>query len=134
MVRLKGDVCQHGNRVCECNVRVTDAGKRMSEAIGLANVFHAWDERVHSWMAFSLANGETDHVLYPSKTEAAKHRSMPERYAYVFLRSMQGGMSPRDAELYLDFYRDAADKNMQMADPFAPQLIQPLARNSYNGG
>lgn len=111
---------------------ITDAAKRMSEAIGLAIVFHPYEELKNGWMAFSLAEGKTDHTIYPSKASAIDHMSNEFFYCYVNMRACFGGMPPKDAQLFLELHREAYDSNMRLADPDAPQLIFPLARGTGN--
>lgn len=125
--------CQHGNHVCECNVVITDAAKRISDAIRLAQTFHTVEECWHSFMKFKLEDGSTDHTLYPSKPDAAKTCSDENQWVFISLRGAAGGMSPRDAALYLDFYRLAYEDGMRMNDAQAPNLIMPLARRSKFG-
>jgi len=107
---------------------VTDAAKRMSDAIRLAVTFHVWEEIATGWMAFALADGSTDHVVYPSKSDAIAHMSDEFRYCYVHLRACVKGMPEKDAELWLQLHREAYDAGLRLADPQAPQLIFPLAR------
>jgi hypothetical protein len=106
----------------------------MSDQVNARIVFTPWVVLMHSWMAFALADGSTDGVLYPSKTEAARHQSNEHLYCYFTFKTAAGGISARDAEIYLAFYRNAYDHGMQMADPQAPQFIMPLAKGVPYGG
>lgn len=102
----------------------------MSDAIRLAVTFHVWEEIATGWMAFSLSEGTTDHVVYPSKSEAIRHMPDEFRYCYVHLRACAAGMPPKDAQLWLELHREAYDAGMRLADPQAPQLIFPLAKGA----
>lgn len=79
-------------------------------------------------MAFTLADGQTDHTIYPSKSAAISHQSNEFLYLYICLRGCVSGMPAKDAQLFLDMNRDAYDHNMRLSDPEAPDLIPPLAR------
>jgi len=81
-------------------------------------------------MAFALADGTTDHVVYPSKREAIAHMSDEFKYCYVHMRACLGGMPPKDAQLWLELHREAYDAGLRLADPDAPQLIFPVARGT----
>lgn len=104
-----------------------DAGRRMSEAIQLAVVFHPLGERAGAFMAFALADGSTDHALYPSKNSAIDHQHGREAdYAYICLRNFPGGLRPKDAQLILNLHRYAYDHGQRFYDRDSPSLIMPL--------
>jgi hypothetical protein len=81
-------------------------------------------------MAFALADGQTDHTVYPSKSAAVDHQSNEFLYMYVCLRSCPSGMPERDAQLFLDVHREAYDNGMRLSEPESPSLIMPIARGS----
>jgi hypothetical protein len=120
--------CKHGRTICAECVVITDAAKRISEAISLAVLAHDWDEIATGWMAFSLQDGSTNHIVYPSKSQAVAHMSNEFRYCYVHMRACAAGMPPKDAQLWLELHREAYDAGLRLADPDGPQLIFPLAR------
>ena len=130
MARAPQKLCDLHNRpVCSderCLV-ITDAARRMSDAIGLAVVFHAEEVWHSGWMAFALADGSTDHVIYPSKTAAIQHMSNEFLYAYLNMRKCLGGMPVRDAQLWLDLHRHIYDAGGQMTNP--ADLIMPIGRD-----
>jgi len=109
--------CKHGLVICEKCVVITDAAKRVHDAIGIAITFHTIEEISRGWMAFALADGQTDHTIYPSKVEAIRHQSDEFRYMYVSLARCIGGMSAKDAQLFLDVHRQAYDGGMRLTDP-----------------
>jgi len=121
--------CKHGMRVCSKCYVPDDAAKRISDAINLALIFKGYDECRHGWMAFALADGSTDHTVYPSKKEAVKHQSNEYHYYYLCLEGCLAGANPRDCGLLLEFYRDAADSGIlrQIAGDDKTQLIKPLS-------
>jgi hypothetical protein len=129
MARPAAKTCKHGRPVCSddaCLV-ITDAAKRMAEAVGLACVFHAEEVMHNGWMAFALADGSTDHVIYPSKTAAIEHMSNEFLYAYLNTRKCIGGMPVKDAQLWLDLHRHIYDQGGQMTNP--RDMIMPIARD-----
>jgi hypothetical protein len=119
----------HQRPVCSDNrcLVITDAAKRMADAVGLAVVFHAEEVWHSGWMAFALADGSTDHVIYPSKSAAIQHMSNEFLYAYLNMRKCIGGMPVKDAQLWLDLHRHIYDAGGQMTNP--AELIMPVARD-----
>lgn len=120
--------CKHGRRICSQCVVISDAAKRISDRINLHLTFTPFDQLANGWMAFALADGDTDGTVYPSKSDAIRHQRNEFLYMYIAFRNLLGGASPKDCQLLLDFHRHAYDNNMRMAEPEAPQLIMPLAR------
>ncbi len=126
----KEQLCKHKRPVCSECVEVEDAGRRMSDAIQLAVVFHPFAERIHSFMAFALADGGTDHALYPSKNTAIDHQHGREQdYAYVCLKNFPGGLKAKDAQIILNLHRYAYDHGMRFYDRDSPSLIMPIDRS-----
>ena len=126
---MSKSLCEHGLSICSRCVVVTDAAKRISDAIRLAVTFHVWEEIRDGWMAFSLADGTTDHTVYPSKQDAINHMIDEFRYCYVHLRACPTGMPEKDAQLWLELHREAYDAGLRLTDP-KQMLIFPLARGS----
>jgi hypothetical protein len=126
--------CVHGLRVCSRCVIVSDAAKRISDTINLHITFnHAWE--IHSkWMAFRLADGTSDGVIYDSFTDATSHQPYPERCAYMCFRQVMGGANPRDAQLWLEMERNAADARLALHEDKAPRLIVPVKYHDYRTG
>lgn len=119
--------CIHGLVICEKCVVVTDAAKRIHDAIGLALVSHDIGEASRGWMAFRLQDGTTDNVLYPSQTDARNHQLDENRCCYIWLRTCLGGMPVKDAQLFLDAMRQAASNGYRMKDP-RDAIIFPQGR------
>jgi hypothetical protein len=118
----------HKMAICSQCVKVEDSGRRMSEAIQLAVVFHPFQERIHSFMAFNLSDGNTDHTLYPSKNAAIQHQVHEQLCAYVCLKNFPGGLKPKDAQLILNLHRFAYDHGQRFYDRDSPDLILPVGR------
>jgi len=101
---------------CRYSVRGhSDAAKRISDAATLAWVFHGWDGSVGRWMAFKLENGDTDHAIYDTKRDAVLH--VPNELNYAFFKLHPMGMSVCEAEIMLQFTRDAVNRGFRLADP-----------------
>lgn len=98
----------------------------MHDGVNLAIVFNDWETCRNGWMAFALADGNTDHIIYPSKQAAIDHQSDEFRYAYLYLGKIIGGMPLRDCQLWLDIHRHAYDAGMRLVNP--ADLIVPVER------
>lgn len=120
-------LCQHNKRICVECVVVTDAAKRMSEAVGLAILANPPEVTSRGWMAFALADGSTDHVVYPSKADAINHQHNEFHFAYVNLGQCLGAMPTKDAQIWLDVHREAYDAGMRLTDPNT-SIIMPQGR------
>jgi hypothetical protein len=99
------------------NTHVT-AGRRIADTINNACLIHEFDEVVRSFMAFSLDDGSSDNVLYPSVREARKHQKGDyNHYVYFSLREAPGGITEKAAFHVLLYARAARDAGMRMPDP-----------------
>lgn len=105
----------------------------MCDAINARIVFTHIDELSRGWMAFRLADGGSDNVLYDSRRAAIEHQSNEFLCAYFSFRSCLGGANPKDCQLFLDMHRHVYDNGGRLANPEAPDLMMPLARPIYNG-
>jgi hypothetical protein len=121
-------LCKHGNAVCSQCVVITDAAKRAADQINAFITFTPFEELRNGWMAFALADGANDGVVYPSREEAIRHQSNEKLYGYVSFRAMMGGANAKDMQLWLDVQRDAYDNSLNLHEPQAPQLILPQQR------
>jgi hypothetical protein len=111
----------------------SDAAKRASDIVNGYRAFVPWDELKTKVIAIRLSDGGSDGVLYDSKREAVKHQVDEFLCAYVFMRNLMGGATPREMELYLKWNRDAYDAGMRMPDPMdvngGPELIMTAGRH-----
>lgn len=121
-------LCEHGNAICTKCVVITDAAKSIAGAINLAVAHYTPEETRRGWMAFRLLDGGTDHVLYPTKTDAINHCSNENLYCFFNLAGAMSGMSEKDAQLWMDFQRHAYDGGFGLTNP--DTLMFPLARGS----
>jgi len=102
--------------VCSLCTIVTDAAKRMSDTINSTIAFKKWDELAHGWMAFRLADGSSDGVVYDCRADAVRHQLHETLCAYWCFRQGMGGANPRDCQIFLDVHRHAYDNGARMAD------------------
>jgi hypothetical protein len=131
---MKPDLCRHGLKVCTQCVIVTDVAKRISDTINLHMTFNnVWDIK-DCWMAFRLADGTSDNVLYPSREDAIAHQAYPSRCCYFAVRGAMGGVNPRDCQLWLEMERNAADARLALHEENAPRLIIPVTYHDFRTG
>jgi len=109
--------------VCSQCVVITDAAKRMSDYINLKIVSQPWEVLKNSWMAFRLADGSSDGVLYDTRTDAINHQLHETMCAYFCMRNALGGANARDCQLFLDVHRQVYDAGGHFTEPQSPQLI-----------
>lgn len=92
-----------------------EAGKRIADQINARVQFTPWDMK-GKWMAFALSDGSTRGDVYDSLAEA-KRFTDEWKTAYFDMTSVLGGVTAKDAGIYLDFCREARDANLSHADP-----------------
>lgn len=109
-------LCRHKLKVCSRCVVPTDAAKRMSDIINLKIISHTWEELVNGYMAFKLADGSSDNVLYDSHARAARYTDTTQN-GYFCFRSGMGGVNAKDCQILLDVWRAARDAGIPMAEP-----------------
>ena len=115
--------CKHGYVVCVICVQPTDAAKRMHETINIMHIARTWDELKHGWMAFKLADGTTDNILYDTRADAIKHQLSEQTCLYLAMRTTLGGVPLVDCQLLIDIHRQVYDAGGRMSDPAAPDFI-----------
>lgn len=119
--------CKHGNAVCSRCIVITDAAKRISDQINGRITFTQPDDLFHNpYMAFALEDGHTDGVRYPTKAETVRHQSNEYRYCYFSFRTAMAGVSPKDAQIFLDMHRHIYEQGGRLIDP--EDYIMPQAR------
>lgn len=92
----------------------SDAAKRISDIYSLHRIADPYGN-IGSWFASSLANGESDMVLYDSKPNAIRHQHHNENY-YTFIQIVPSMMTPCEAEVMLKVARMAYDKGWRVSD------------------
>lgn len=96
----------------------SDAAKKVSDTYNLHRI--AGDtlgiQANRKWFACALQDGESDGVLYDSKSDAIRHQHHNEQW-YTFICIGPHSMTPCEAEVMLSVARRAYDKGMRLADP-----------------
>lgn len=87
---------------------LSDAGKRLSDAVALALLADPVGN-VGRWIAARLSDGGTDGVVYDSKPDAMRHQLHPTQCAYVCLDPM--GITPRVAVVLLNATRKVYERD-----------------------
>jgi hypothetical protein len=106
------------NHTSGCQYRFkghTDDAMRVADAITLHWVAGGWDGCVGRWMAFKLADGRTDNILYPSQYDAVRHQKGIYQH-YMYLKLVPGGMSICEAEILLALHRKARQRDIGTPD------------------
>lgn len=112
---MSGVQCGRNCRYGSSATGHSDAAKRISDAATLGWVCNGWEGYVGHWMAFSLSDGTTDHVLYPRKQDCVSHQT--DEFKFLYLRMHPMGMPVCEAEIMLDFHRKAYAAGFRLADP-----------------
>lgn len=118
--------CAYCNNVLCEHRQASEAGKRMADIVNGKLAAHPFDELKSSWMAFKLFDGSSDGNLYDSKADAVRHQLDEFSCAYMCLRNLLGGVTARDATLFIEFNRRAYDAGFRMSDP--QDIITPTTR------
>jgi hypothetical protein len=98
----------------------SDDAKRCADTHNM----HASAGSVRKWVAIRLSDGGTDGVVYDHRRDAVKHQLSPEYCAYMQI--INGPMTVRNAQDFLDFYRLAYDSGLRVTDPEDAHPIMPL--------
>lgn len=96
---------------------VSGAARRCADVINGYLHSHPVDELRNSWIAIRLSDGGSDGTLYDSKRDAVRHQLWEFQCAYVSFRNLMGGITPLEAERFLDYNRRAYDAGFRLPDP-----------------
>lgn len=88
-----------------------DAARRLSDEITL----HAIAGSAGKWAAIKLADGSSDRTAYDSRSSAVSHQSRPEYCTFVLIPP--GGMTVKEADVLLSFWRQVYDAGFRAVDP-----------------
>jgi len=88
-----------------------DAAKRLADEITL----HAIAGSAGKWAAITLADGSCDHTPYDTRSDAVRHQASPEYCTFVLIPP--DGMTVREADVLLHFWRQAHDAGFRAIDP-----------------
>jgi hypothetical protein len=109
----------------------SDSAKRFADIVNGYLAFVPWDELKDKWLAIRLSDGGHDSTLYDSKLDAVTHQADEFLCVYFSFRNVAGGITPKDAEIYLEFNRKAYDAGFRLPDPDhkhgGPDLFMPTS-------
>lgn len=115
-----------------------EAGRRAADTLNATIAEHGWWSIRNCWMAFKLADGTSDGILYDTKRDAVRHQSNERMCCYVCFRSLAQGARWKDTAVFIKFNRDLYDKGYRMPDPDAvgggPQPALTTRWNDYYRG
>lgn len=95
-----------------------DSGKRISDTLNQKIADNGWWDIRSKWMAFSLADGSSDNVMYDNKRDAVRHQKNNEyHFAFISFRNLGQGARPKDCAVFLKFNRDAYQAGYRLPDP-----------------
>lgn len=89
----------------------------MADAINMYRLNMPWEFVKDKWMAFKLADGTSDGVLYDTKQDAVRHQFHEFQCCYVALLSLMGGATAHGCAIFMNFTRDAYDAGFRLPDP-----------------
>lgn len=104
----------------------SDAARHCSDAVNrvIAEHLHEIAAGRRIWLAIRLDSGRTDGVLYDTRADAVRHQLHETLCAYLLVPVKD--MTPREAESYLRFHRQAYDSGHRLTDPEQPAYIPAL--------
>jgi hypothetical protein len=97
--------------IAELAPKCGDAARRLADEITL----HAIAGSAGKWAAIRLRDGGSDHVAYDSRSDAVIHQLSPEYCTFALIPP--GGMTIREADVLLDFWRQVYDAGFRAVDP-----------------
>ena len=109
-----------------------EAGKKIADAINLRLSFNNPMDLNGKWMAFDLNDGSTKGDLYDSLPDA-KRMTDEFKTAYFAMVGVLGGVTPKDAAIYLEFCREARDANLGHKDPNTQAFLSTHGADMYRG-
>ena len=105
----------------------SSAAYRMADIMNDAIVNYPWS--VGMWMAFTLADGESDGVVYETRRECVAHQFSEQLCCYIKLIPM--GVNAQMTQAMLSFYRAAYDAGRRIVDPEQPDYILPTTEEDF---
>lgn len=100
----------------------SDEAKRCSDTVNLHLTANPYC--VGRWVAIRLSDGGSDNVLYDTRADAVRHQLHEQLCAYV--KIMPGGMSVKEAQVYLKYHRELYDAGFRLPDPEFNVPLMPL--------
>jgi len=123
--------CVHDRKICSTCIVADDAAKRAYDHIMETVTHNDLSVRLgYPWMALRLSDGDSDGRMYETRRECVRNQVHEQQCAYFSFRLEPGGFrTPRDAAIFLAFYREAYDSGFRLTDPDdregGQQLVMP---------
>lgn len=95
-----------------------DAARRISDEYNMHRMIGS--ENYGGWLAFRIADGTSDHTLYPNRQRAVQSCKGNEKF-FCFMQVGPWQCSAQDALAFLSAQRKLYDTGLRMADPDARQ-------------
>ena len=92
----------------------SDAAKRIADIYSLHRLADPYGN-IGFWIACALADGQSDMVLYETKSDAIRHQHHNENW-YTFIQIVPSTMTPCEAEVMLKVARMAYDRGWRITD------------------
>lgn len=93
----------------------SDAAKRVADEFNLHRVASG-QAAIGRWVAFTLADGTSDHQIYDTRWDAVTHQHHHEQQC-MFLQITPTTLSVCDAEALLSMHRRMYDAGVRLVDP-----------------
>lgn len=103
------------------------AAYRMADILNDAIVNYPWCAGM--WMAFMLATGESDGVVYETRKECVSHQFHEQLCCYI--KIIPAGVNAQMCQAMLSFYRAAYDAGRRIVDPEQPDYILPTTEEDF---
>jgi hypothetical protein len=101
----------------QLTVDLVEAGKRASDTLNDMLAHHGWWDIKSKWMAFALADGSSDGVLYDNKKDCVRRQRNEFHFAYICFIGLAQGATPKECAVFIKFNRDAYRAGFRMPDP-----------------
>lgn len=92
----------------------SDAAKRVSDTFTLHRLADPIGN-IGKWFAVALSTGQSDNVLYDSRSDCVLHQHHDEMW-YAYIQIIPANMAVCDAETFLATHRKLYDQGIRLTD------------------
>lgn len=105
------------------DILITDAGRRVSEAVNLARVAGG----AGRWIALRLDDGHAhdNGQIYDSRRDAIRMVGQAFESLYTYIKIPHGPMPPAEATRWLELNREFKRAGLSLSDPDGPSPMLP---------